>query len=232
MLIVLRGLPGSGKSAVAVALGRRLKAPVLSVDPIEAAIWRAGVPPSHETGVAAYEVAAAMATEQLRLGHDVVIDAVNAYAVTREMWDRVAARAGMTMSVIEVVCSDIDVHRRRLEARVRDIDGFPEPTWDEVTEKASGPGTVTRPQAATRQPRATQRQRRARHATRQQSDPVAMVGRHRSPDTSQTAVPDRCGPAGSAVLLARERRAVCGGPHLAHARDVEDRAARGDRRLR
>lgn len=138
MLIVLSGLPGSGKSAVADALGRRLGAPVLSVDPIEAAIWRAGISPSFQTGVAAYEVAAALATEQLQLGHDVVVDAVNALEVVRTMWRRVATRAGVEMSVIEVVCSDPAVHRRRLGSRVRDIDGFPEPTWDEVSERQMG----------------------------------------------------------------------------------------------
>lgn len=135
MLIVFRGLPGSGKSAVAEALAGRLRAPVLSVDPIEAAIWRAGVAPSFETGVAAYEVAAAVAQEQLRLGHDVVVDAVNAYVAIHARWERVATRSGRAMVVVEVVCSDPDLHRCRLEARVRDIDGFPEPTWDEVLEK-------------------------------------------------------------------------------------------------
>ncbi len=135
MLTVLRGLPGSGKSAVADALARRLNAPVLSVDPIEAAIWRAGIAPSFETGVAAYEVAAAVAQEQLRLGHHVVVDAVNAYLVIYALWERIATRSRRAMAVVEVVCSDSDLHRRRLEARERDIDGFPEPTWDEVLEK-------------------------------------------------------------------------------------------------
>ncbi len=135
MLTVLRGLPGSGKSAVADALAPRLNAPVLSVDPIEAAIWRAGIEPSFETGVAAYEVAAAVAQEQLRLGHDVVVDAVNAYLVIHALWKRIADRSRRAMAVVEVVCSDSDLHRRRLEGRARDIDGFPEPTWDEVIEK-------------------------------------------------------------------------------------------------
>lgn len=96
------------------------------------------ISPSFQTGVAAYEVAAALATEQLQLGHDVVVDAVNALEVVRTMWRRVATRAGVEMSVIEVVCSDPAVHRRRLGSRVRDIDGFPEPTWDEVSERQMG----------------------------------------------------------------------------------------------
>ncbi|WP_404963061.1 hypothetical protein [Streptomyces sp. 147326] len=38
----MAGLPGAGKSSVAEALGRELAAPVVSADPIEAAMWRAG----------------------------------------------------------------------------------------------------------------------------------------------------------------------------------------------
>lgn len=132
MLIVLSGLPGSGKSALADKLGRRLGAAVLSVDPIEAAIWRGGVPPSFATGVAAYEVAAMLAEQQLRLGLPVIADAVNSLEVGREMWRSAAHRTGARMFIIEVVCSDPLVHRHRLEGRSRAIDGFPEPTWAEV----------------------------------------------------------------------------------------------------
>jgi predicted kinase len=38
MLIVMSGLPGVGKSSTADTLGRRLAVPVLSVDPVEAAM--------------------------------------------------------------------------------------------------------------------------------------------------------------------------------------------------
>jgi predicted kinase len=132
VLIILSGVPGSGKSAIAHELGRRLPASVLPVDPIEAAIWRCGIPPSFETGVAAYEVAAVLAESQLRLGLAVVVDAVSSSEVAREGWRRAARGAGAPRSVLEVVCSDTDLHRARLAARVRDIDGFPEPTWDDV----------------------------------------------------------------------------------------------------
>ena len=132
MLIVVSGLPGVGKSAIADAVGRRLPAPVLSVDPIEAAIWRSGISPSFETGLAAYQVVATLAEHQLRLGLPVIADAVSSIEVARAMWRRAASRAGAPMRVVEVVCSDAEVHRDRLAQRVRDIDGFPEPTWAAV----------------------------------------------------------------------------------------------------
>jgi predicted ATP-dependent serine protease len=43
MLIVLGGLPGAGKSTLALDLGQALNCAVLGVDQAEAAMWRAGV---------------------------------------------------------------------------------------------------------------------------------------------------------------------------------------------
>ena len=131
-LVVISGLPGAGKSAVADALGQDLGAAVLSVDPIEAAIWRCGIPPSFETGVAAYEVAAVLAQHQLNLGLTVIADSVSSLEVAREMWRQAAARAGSDLRIIEVICGDEEVHRQRLAGRQRAIEGFPEPSWDDV----------------------------------------------------------------------------------------------------
>lgn len=135
VLIVVSGLPGAGKSALANALGRELGAAVLSVDPIEAAIWRCGIPPSFETGVAAYEVGAILAEHQLGLGLTVIADSVSALEAARSMWRRAASRSGSAMRVIEVICSDERVHRERLGARLRGIEGFPEPSWGDVVRR-------------------------------------------------------------------------------------------------
>ncbi|WP_405680826.1 ATP-binding protein [Streptomyces sp. NBC_00868] len=132
MLIAMAGRPGAGKSSIAEALGWRLAAPVVSVDPIEAAMWRAGVDRSQPTGLAAYVVAEAVADGVLALGQTVIIDAVNAVEEAREQWRLLAARHGVPVVFIEVVCSDASVHRRRLEGRSRGIEGFDEPTWEAV----------------------------------------------------------------------------------------------------
>ncbi len=112
VLVVMSGLPGAGKSAIADAVGRELGVPVLSVDPIEAAILRCGIPQSFETGVAAYEVA-------------------------RNMWRQTAARAESALAIIEVICSDENLHRERLASRRRDIPGFQEPSWRDVQARRS-----------------------------------------------------------------------------------------------
>lgn len=135
MLIAMAGLPASGKSAVAEDLGRALGCAVLSVDPVEAAMWRAGVSRSEPTGLAAYMVVEALAAEQIPLGHDVIVDAVNGVEPAREQWRQLAARLAVDLAFIEVICGDEREHQRRLAHRQRRIDGFPEPTWASVQQR-------------------------------------------------------------------------------------------------
>jgi predicted kinase len=132
MLIVVAGLPGAGKSTLAIDLGGALTCAVLGVDQAEAAMWRAGVSPSGPTHHAAYLVVGALAAEQLALGHDVIVDAVNGPEPARAQWRELAARLGTELKFIVVECGDDDVYRNRLEHRSRSIEGFPEPTWEGV----------------------------------------------------------------------------------------------------
>jgi len=133
-LILVSGLPGTGKSTVADGLSRSLSIPVFSIDPIEAAMWRNGLARS-ETGIAAYGVAAALADEHLRLGHSVIVDAVNPIEAPREGWRDLAAKHRAVLKIIECVCASEAVHRQRIEARRRDIDGMPEVPWLRVLER-------------------------------------------------------------------------------------------------
>jgi predicted kinase len=142
ILIVFFGLPGSGKSTMAQGLSRNMSAPVFSVDPIEAAMWRAGLAKGH-TDVAAYEVAQALAEEHLRLRHSVIIDAVNPIEAPRTAWRKLSMKYRANLKIIECVCADQTVHRRRIEARVRNIDGMPDITWARVLERRAEYETCT-----------------------------------------------------------------------------------------
>jgi len=132
MLIVFAGLPGAGKTTMAVDLGRALNCAVLGIDQAEAAMWRAGVSPSGPTHHAAYLVVEALAADQLALGHDVIIDAVNGPEPARAQWRDLAARTGAELRFIVVECGDDRVFRDRVEHRTRTIEGLPEPTWDGI----------------------------------------------------------------------------------------------------
>lgn len=132
MLIALTGLPGVGKSTFARVLGRALHAPVLSVDPIEAALFRAGIARDQRTGLAAYVVADALAERQLEIGLKVIIDAANYVEPGRQTWRDLAARRNVPLRWIELVSSDEAAHRVRLEGRGVDIPAFYEVIWADV----------------------------------------------------------------------------------------------------
>ncbi|GAA2627456.1 AAA family ATPase [Paractinoplanes durhamensis] len=134
MLAVFAGLPGVGKSTLAARVAAELPAAVLAVDTVDFALQRYGVT-EPRPGYAAYGVVAALAEEQLRIGHHVLIDAVSPVKAARELWTSVAERAGVPLRVVEVVCGDDTEHRRRVEARyaARDHDGIPD--WVRVLER-------------------------------------------------------------------------------------------------
>jgi predicted kinase len=159
MLVVMAGLPGTGKSAIAERLSPRLVLPVVSVDPIESAILRAGIDSDQPTGLAAYLVAEALAESIIRAGGSLIVDAVNAVNPAREQWVSLAWRTAQTVRFIEVVCSDPVLHRRRLEDRERQLPHLVEPTWhaveqslDEYTEWSGPSAEVDRIQLDTVEP--------------------------------------------------------------------------------
>ena len=131
-LIVCAGLPAAGKSTLALDLAGALNCAVLGVDQAEAAMWRARVSPSGPTHHAAYLVVGALAAEQLTLGHDVIVDAVNGPEQARAQWRDLAREVGAELRFIVVECGDDRVFRNRVEHRTRRIEGFPEPTWEGV----------------------------------------------------------------------------------------------------
>jgi predicted kinase len=138
VLVVIGGLPATGKSTIATALASRTATPYVRVDRIEQAIV-AWSPLSHPLGPAGYAVAYELTLEQLQLGLDVIVECVNPVAVTRDGWLDIATTAGAVPIEVEVICSDEAEHRRRVETRVSDVDGSPKPTWAAVLKREYEP---------------------------------------------------------------------------------------------
>jgi predicted kinase len=134
VLAVFAGLPGVGKSTLAGRVAAALPAAVLEVDTVDFTLQRYNVT-EERPGFAAYGVVAALAEVQLRIGHNVIIDAVNPVKAARQLWVDLAERMEVPLRVVEVVCGDDAEHRRRVEARYqkRDHDGIPD--WVRVLER-------------------------------------------------------------------------------------------------
>jgi predicted kinase len=126
MLVIFGGLPGTGKSTLALRLAHQIGAVYLRIDTIERAM--AAGDEALSVGERGYRVAYAVAEDNLRLGHTVIADSVNPLQITRSAWRDVAARLEVDWVEIEVVCSDPVEHRHRIETRSTGISV----TWHEV----------------------------------------------------------------------------------------------------
>ncbi len=134
MLIAFGGLPGTGKTTLARSLAQARGAVYLRIDTIEQTLRSLGTM-AGDVGPAGYMVAYALAEANLRLGHVVVADSVNPLSITRQAWRGVAAAAGASIVEVEIVCSDREEHRRRVETRSIDISGLAVPSWADVLKR-------------------------------------------------------------------------------------------------
>ena len=137
VLVVLAGLPGAGKTAVAHALAVDGRFAHVRIDTAHQALADAGALDSAQ--VAPYAVGMAAARDLLAGGLDVVADAVNPVAAARAGWDGVASQVGAAVLRIELLCSDPALHRERVEFRESDVPGLVKPTWAAVEQREYEP---------------------------------------------------------------------------------------------
>ncbi|WP_433437692.1 AAA family ATPase [Nonomuraea sp. CA-141351] len=138
MLIVIGGLPATGKTTLSRLLATHLGAVHVRIDTIEQAIVRAGLA-RQPLGPAGYMVGYALAGEHLRQRLGVIAESVNPLGVTRDAWREVGVKAGVPVAEVEVVCSDREEHRHRVTSRSIDIPDLRPPTWQEVVDREYEP---------------------------------------------------------------------------------------------
>lgn len=129
MLYIFSGLPATGKSKLSQYLANKLGAVYLRIDSIEQSLKDNGLEIAEGQG---YEVAYKIALDNLKLGLSVVADSVNPLPITREAWRNVANKANSPYCEIEIICSDKEEHKRRVESRISDVEGLQLPSWKNV----------------------------------------------------------------------------------------------------
>ncbi|ORX08620.1 hypothetical protein AWC30_01495 [Mycolicibacillus trivialis] len=143
MLVVLSGLPGVGKTTLACAVALRVGGIHLRIDTIEAAMTESGMVAAaggwDRVPDSGYQVGYALAADLLRSGHVVVADSVNPFAITRQAWAAAANKVSAGLLRVEIVCSDAEEHRRRVELRTSDLAGLVVPTWEQVQTRDYAP---------------------------------------------------------------------------------------------
>lgn len=136
-LIVMSGLPGTGKSTLATAISDITYLPLISPDVIKEALIKNGELSDYRDGSLTWQAATREAEKQLRQGNPIIIDAINAEAAAKETWITLAGRLDARIIVIECYVSDSAVHKIRIKNRKKNLIGIPEVDWDWVENRRS-----------------------------------------------------------------------------------------------
>lgn len=136
-LVVVSGWTGAGKSTLAGLLAAELGATLASFDWVMSGlralpeVWVHVEEPYERQRRVGWNLLGRVAEQQLRRGGSCVLDLVAREEPRRE-WEALARRYGGRFGVVECVCSDLDVHRARVEGRRRGIPGWYELDWGRV----------------------------------------------------------------------------------------------------
>jgi 2-C-methyl-D-erythritol 4-phosphate cytidylyltransferase len=130
VLILLSGLPGAGKTALARAIAERLRVPLLTKDRIQSALRTRGL--AGRTTADGYHLMFDLAGEQLSLGVSVVLDAVFPFQEFRLLVRNIASQHGARFCPIYCFCSDWSVWRERMTGRCSYVPDWTPVGWAEV----------------------------------------------------------------------------------------------------
>lgn len=129
-------MPGSGKSTLAKLIAKEYNAVYLRIDTIEQALRDLC---NFDVQGEGYRLSYRIADDNLQLGNHVVADSCNPIDLTRREWEAVVETNEGRYINIEVICSDREEHKRRVETCRSEVNGLKLPTWEEVENREYHP---------------------------------------------------------------------------------------------
>ena len=128
-LFIFSGLPASGKSTLAKLLVKETNSFYLRIDTVEQALRDLC---DYNVEGEGYRLSYRVAADNLQLSMNVIADSCNPWDLTRKEWQEVAIENDADFVNIEVTCSDLEEHRKRVENRIGEIGTLKLPSWQEI----------------------------------------------------------------------------------------------------
>lgn len=129
-LILMAGMPGSGKTTMARLVSRHLGIPVFAKDRVQRVLRDHNLAEA-STGDG-YYIILDMADEQLGLGISVILDATFPLDHFRTVASEMAARHKAKFCAVYCHCSDDRVWQERMTQRVQYVPGWKPVGWEDV----------------------------------------------------------------------------------------------------
>ena len=131
-LYIFSGLPGVGKTTLAKKLANYYKAILLRIDTVEQGIRELC---SFNVQGEGYRLSYRLAKDNLRVGNSVIADSCNPVQLTRKEWQETAISVNAEFINIEIICSDREIHKQRVGARLPDIPNLNLPSWQDILQR-------------------------------------------------------------------------------------------------